>query len=100
MFAGVQLPGPGTFKQDVGAEYGVPAVMTMLSGATPAAQKPGFACIAAARLEASMAASEREPATLVLESPRASILARPRSPMVETTRATITSMRLKPRARR
>ena len=47
-----------------------------------------------------MAASERELATPVLDIASASILARPKSPTVETTSATITSMRLKPRARR
>jgi len=48
------------------------------------------------RLIAAMAAIEREPATLVLEMASDSILANPRSPMEHTTRATMTSTRLKP----
>ena len=43
-----------------------------------------------------MAAIDREPATLVLERASDSILASPKSPTEATTRATMTSTRLKP----
>ena len=55
--------------------------------------------MAAARLEAWIAASDRALATPVLESASDSIFARPKSPIEVTTNATITSTRLKPRWR-
>src|ERR1700746_3325586 len=73
------------------------ATVTLSGGVVP--QYWRFECMAAARLAASMAASARRREVVVFESDSAWSLAIPSSPTQITMSDTMTSMRLKPRAR-
>src|SRR5262245_4225933 len=77
----------------------VPSITVKEAGAL-VAQYARFVCIIEARLAASMAASERMRALLVLESAIACIEAMPRRPIESTMSATITSTSVKPAVRR
>src|SRR2546421_6867563 len=77
-------------------EVMTPAFNVRSKGRAVLAQYCRLECIAEARLAASMAASERRRAVVVVDTDSASILAIPNMPTQITMTATMTSTRLKP----
>src|SRR5437016_14659954 len=88
MSAAACVASPGSL-----VEVMAPAFNARSKGRAVLAQYCRLECIAAARLAASMAASERRRAVVVLDTDRAAILAIPNMPTQITMTATMTSTR-------